>query len=113
MLSKIDASDSNLRQLGISPKQRRMVQAFLQSKAHNPASAEVFGVLKQMKESFESSLKESQTEEADAKKAYGQLKDAKNAELQAASDQVDTKSAQMAEAVERLAQSKQDLKDTS
>lgn len=112
-LSSIDASDAKLRQMGIPPKQRRMVQAFLQSKSHNPASAEVFGVLKQMKESFESSLKESQTEEADAVKAYKQLKGAKSAELQAAQDQVDAKSAQMAEAVERLAQSKQDLKDTT
>merc|ERR1719460_229829 len=96
-LSMIDASDAKLRQMGIPPKQRRMVQAFLQSKTHNPASAEVFGVLKQMKESFESSLKETQTEEADAVKAHGQLKAAKNAELQAATDQVDSKSAQLAE----------------
>merc|ERR1719265_1738190 len=66
-----------------------------------------------MKESFESSLKDTQSEESDAQKAYKQLKDAKNAEIQAANDQVDAKGAQMAESVERLAQSKQDLKDTS
>merc|ERR1719262_1006657 len=32
-LSKVDASDARLRQLGIPPKERRLVQAFLQSKA--------------------------------------------------------------------------------
>jgi len=47
--------------------QREKVQSFLQNKA--PASAEILGILKQMKDDFENSLKESATEEKAAQKA--------------------------------------------
>merc|ERR1719261_141903 len=92
-------------------------QSFLhigdKDKLQAPASAEVFGVLKQMKESFETSLKDSQADEADAAKAYDEMKAAKDAEIASGKDVIDSKSKQAAENVEMLAQAKIDLKDTS
>merc|ERR1719160_1718943 len=65
-----------------------------------------------MKDDFEASLKESAAEEKTAQKAYNELKAAKDAELQTATEQLDAKEAQAAEAAENLAQSKTDLKNT-
>merc|ERR1719386_203244 len=91
------------------------LSSFLQTGSHinAPASSEVFGVLKQMKESFETSLKDSQTDEADAQKAFDDMKAAKDGELQSARDMIDSKSKQSAETVEKLAQAKADLEDTT
>merc|ERR1719399_245578 len=90
-------------------------ESFLQTGSHvkAPASSEVFGVLKQMKESFETSLKDSQTDESDAQKAFDDMKAAKDGELQSARDMIDSKSKQSAETVEKLAQAKADLEDTT
>merc|ERR1719313_3126530 len=76
-------------------------------------SAEIFGILQQMKESFETNLAASQKEEANNVKAYQDLKAAKEAELSANKDQSETKSSQLGEAQESKASSKQDLLDTS
>merc|ERR1719420_490836 len=94
---------------------RNQAESFLQtgSTVKAPASSEVFGVLKQMKESFETSLKDSQTDEADAQKAYDDMKAAKDGELSSARDMIDSKSKQSAETVEKLAQAKADLEDTT
>merc|ERR1719217_107741 len=91
------------------------VESFLQtgSRVKAPASSEVFGVLKQMKESFETSLKDAQTDEADAAKAYDEMKAAKDGELASLTNMIDSKSKQSAETVEKLAQAKADLEDTT
>merc|ERR1719393_193938 len=90
-------------------------ESFLQTGAHikAPASSEVFGVLKQMKESFETSLKDAQTDESDAQSAYDDMKAAKDGELKSLSDMIESKSKQSAETVEKLAQAKADLEDTT
>jgi hypothetical protein len=94
--------------------QRDRVQIFLQtsSKTQAPASAEIIGILKQMKDDFENSLKQAAQEEKTALKAYEELKAAKDSELQTATDQLDAKEAQAAETVENLAEAKTDLKNT-
>jgi len=90
-------------------------ESFLQtgSNVKAPASSEVFGVLKQMKESFETSLKDAQTDEADAQSAYDEMKAAKDGELSSLRNMIDSKSKQAAETVEKLAQAKADLEDTT
>jgi len=95
-------------------RQRRQVQSFLQTKVHTeaPASSEILGILKQMKDDFEANLKESGAEEKAAAKAFVELKTAKKAEINAAQQQSDAKEAQRANAFEKLAESKTDLKDT-
>merc|ERR1719375_290149 len=75
----------------LSEKQRRIVMNLLQEHSHasTPASGEIFGVLKQMKESFETNLANSQKEETQAEAEYEQLKAAKTSEIAAANGQKD------------------------
>merc|ERR1719311_1144237 len=66
--------------------------AFLQQApsagSYAPRSGEIFGMLKQMKETFETNLANSKTEEATTAKAFAEMKAAKESELQAASDKL-------------------------
>jgi predicted nucleic acid-binding Zn-ribbon protein len=107
-----------------SPAQRKAVAAFVQApsdffdaeptfkQSFAPQSGAIFGILKQMKETFESNLSSSQKEEMQSQQAYDDLKAAKEAEIKAGSDQSDTKTQELADTDEKLAQSKQDLDDT-
>merc|ERR1719262_76046 len=108
----------------LTPTQKRLVAAFVQSpedyfdaeptfkQSYAPASGQIFGILKQMKETFESNLSNSQKEELASQKAYEDLKAAKEAEIAAGQEQVDTKTQELATTDEKLAMSKQDIEDT-
>merc|ERR1740127_169732 len=101
-----------------------MVDAFVQApedyfdaeptfkQSYAPASGEIFGILKQMKETFESNLSASQKEEMANQKAYEDLKAAKEAEIKAGQDQIDSKTQELADTDEKNAQAKQDIEDT-
>jgi hypothetical protein len=93
---------------GIPISQRQTIKSFLQGTSHAPSS-EIFGILKSMKESFEINLKDSQDDEKAAVQAYTELKAGKDDEIAAATTQRDTKEAQAADTVEKLAQAKEDL----
>merc|ERR1712224_1171691 len=77
-----------------------------------PQSGEIFGILKQMKETFESNLSASQKEEMTNQKAYEDLKAAKEAEIAAGQEQIDTKTQELADTDEKNAQAKEDIEDT-
>lgn len=107
----------------ITPTERKVLTSFMQggdyfdakptfSQAYAPQSSEIFGILKQMKETFESNLSSEQKEEMAAQETFANLKKAKEAEIKAGQDSVDAKSEQLATADETLAQSKEDLEDT-
>merc|ERR1719359_1851941 len=96
---------------GVTPEQRERINDFLQTRNRAPSS-EIFGILKSMKESFEINLKDSQDDEKAALKAYTDLKAGKDDEIAAATTQRDTKEAQAADTVEKLAQAKEDLEST-
>jgi len=108
----------------ITPSARKTIGAFVQSpedffdaeptfkQSYAPASGEIFGILKQMKETFETNLSSSQKEEMANQKAYEDLKSAKEAEIQAGQAQVDTKTQELATTDEKNAQAKQDIEDT-
>jgi len=96
----------------ITPHQRKVVQAFLQTQTAQPQSGEIFGILKAMKESFETNLAQSQKEEMENAAAFEDLKKAKEQEVKAGRDQADTKTQELASTDENNAQSKQDLEDT-
>jgi len=108
----------------ISPVQRKAVAAFVQSpedyfgsepsmqQQQQPQSGEIFGILKQMKESFETNLGQSQKEETENQSAYEDLKAAKEEEITAGQSQIDTKTLGLSTTDEKNAQSKQDLEDT-
>merc|ERR1719316_1303537 len=80
--------------------------------SYAPQSGEIFGILKQMKETFESNLSNSQKEELANQKSYEDLKAAKEEEIAAGQEQIDTKTQELATTDEKLAMSKQDLEDT-
>jgi len=108
----------------ITPAQRRVMHAFIQApgdyfdaeptfkQSYAPQSGEIFGILKQMKETFETNLSASQKEEMENQKAYEDLKVAKEEEIKAGQEQVDTKTQELADTDQHLAQAKQDLEDT-
>merc|ERR1719355_580445 len=99
----------------ISPDQKRTLTAFVQPagfQSYAPQSGAIFGILKQMKETFETNLENSQKEEMQSQAAYEDLKAAKTAEIKAGSDQKDTKTQELADTDSKNAQAKQDLEDT-
>jgi len=104
------------KQFALSSKQSDAVTAFLQQPAgfqsYAPQSGQIFGILKQMKETFESNLSTSQKEELAAQDAYDQLKTAKLAEIAASKKQVETKTVELAETDEKCATAKEDLETT-
>jgi len=64
-----------------------------------------------MKESFETNLANSQKEETQAQKDYEELKAAKETEIAAGTDLIDTKTSELAAADEKNAASKESLED--
>merc|ERR1719454_372215 len=103
----------------ITPRQRRALASFVQgeqlaphNQAYAPQSGEIFGILKQMKETFESNLSGSQKEELAAQATFKDLKKAKEEEIQAGQDSLEAKEQQLASTDETLAQSKEDREDT-
>jgi len=65
-----------------------------------------------MLETFEANLSQSQKEEMENQKAYEDLKAAKEAEIAAGQEQIDKKTAELADTDEKNAQAKEDLEDT-
>merc|ERR1719267_168327 len=108
----------------ITPSQKKAVAAFVQApgdyfdaeptfkQSYAPQSGEIFGILKQMKETFEDNLSNSQTEELQNQKAYEELKAAKTDEIKAGQDQIDAKTDELASTDEKNANAKEDLEDT-
>merc|ERR1711953_1606533 len=94
--------------------ERRALASFVQSpedyfdaaptfkQSYAPQSGEIFGILKQMKETFESNLSASQKEEMANQKAYEDLKAAKEAEIKAGQDQIDSKTQELADTDEKM-----------
>merc|ERR1719400_102165 len=80
--------------------------------SYAPQSGEIFGILKQMQETFESNLSASQKEEIANQKAYQDLKAAKEEEIAAGQAQIDSKTEELADTDAKNAQSKEDLEDT-
>merc|ERR1719261_456045 len=105
----------------ITPHQRKVIESFVQSpedyfdaqptfrqsaKQSAPASGEIFGILKQMKETFETNLASSQKEEMENQKAYEDLKAAKEEEILAGKTQT------LAMTDAKNADAKEDKEDT-
>merc|ERR1719155_84267 len=108
----------------LTHSERKAVSAFIQAPAdyfdaeptfkqsYAPQSGAIFGILKQMKETFESNLSNSQKEEMANQKAYEDLKAAKEEEIAAGQAQIDSKTAELADTDEKNAQAKEDVADT-
>jgi len=115
-----------LLQGSITPKQRRAVLALQLQQEPNtymggnegalkeqyaPASGEIFGILRQMLDTFKLNLSDSQKIEMENQQTYQGMKAAKEDEIAAGQGSVEQKKTQLAEADETNAQSKQDLED--
>merc|ERR1712125_211309 len=108
----------------LTHSERKAANAFIQApedyfdasptfkQSYAPQSGEIFGILRQMKETFEANLSDAQKEEMANQKAYEELKAAKEAEIQAGQDQIDKKTQELADTDEKLAQAKEDIEDT-
>merc|ERR1719389_767459 len=96
----------------LTPKQQKKMHAFVQSSHKAPASGEIFGMLQQMKESFETNLANAQKEENESQADYESLKAAKEQEIAAGTELADTKTQELASTDEKNAQSKESLEDT-
>merc|ERR1712226_1643235 len=115
---------SNLLQGVLTHAERKMATAFAQApedyfdaeptfkQSYAPQSGEIFGILRQMKETFENNLSASQKEEMANQKAYEDLKAAKETEIAAGQAQIDSKTQELADTDEKLAQAKEDIEDT-
>merc|ERR1719265_939336 len=99
----------------LSPRQHEVVMSFLQGGnsvmslrkggVKAPSSA-IFGILKQMKEEFETNIPKAEAEEKEAVAIFNELKASKTQEIKAGEDLVETKTVQMADAKEKNAKSK-------
>jgi len=108
----------------LTHKERHVISSFVQSpedyfdssptfkQSYAPQSGQIFGILSQMKETFEANLSSSQKEELANQKAYEDLKKAKEEEIKAGQDQLDAKTSELASADEKRAQAKEDIADT-
>jgi chromosome segregation ATPase len=79
------------------------------SGSYAPASGQIFGILKQMKEEFESNLAKMQEEEKTAQTDFAELKTAKSAEIAGNKKMTKDKTAELADTEDALAKAKEDL----
>merc|ERR1719316_484631 len=100
----------------LSNAQQRVVAAFLQSPEdglfETAPSSEIFGILNQMKETFETNLANSQKEEKTNAASYEDLKAAKEDEIAAGQKMLEEKKSELASTDEKNAQAAEDLDDT-
>merc|ERR1719428_1851923 len=81
-------------------------------KYYQSASGEIFGILKQMKESFEANLNSAQIEETADNKEFEEMKAAKTAEIAATEASLDEKKTLLGTASFNKAKADQDEEDT-
>merc|ERR1719156_431406 len=105
-----------LRRANLTPDQKGKVESFLQQPAgfqsYAPASGQIFGILKQMKETFETNLSQSQKDELQAAEDFASLKAAKTEEMEKAQAMVDSKTQELADTCEKNEAAKQNKVDT-
>jgi len=113
-ISGVMKKHHSLLQGKITPHQRREIfaLALVQAPSYTPASGEIFGILNQMKETFESNLAATQKEALGDQKQYEDLKSAKEDEVSAITSSIEEKKVTLAGADEKNAQAKEDLTDT-
>lgn len=80
--------------------------------SYNSRSGGIVGMLGAMKDKFEKDMGEAKKEEDAAQAAFERLKSAKEAEIQAATESSEEKTAQLADTNDQVAQDKVDVQDT-
>lgn len=101
--------------LNMMPSERRMLNDFLQApgyKSYNSQSGQIFGILKNMKDTFESNLSDTQKEEQSRQSLFEQLKASKEEQIALGQAQANKKTEQQAEADNNNSEAKQQREDT-
>merc|ERR1719453_69764 len=93
-------------------KQLMQIDQVPGGKYYQSASGEIFGILKQMKESFEENLNSAQVEETADNKEFGEMKSAKTSEIAATEASLDEKTQLEGQASFNKAKADQDTEDT-
>merc|ERR1719281_1035767 len=97
-------------------QQHSAVMSFVQqpvaAKSYSSQSGAIFGILKQMKETFETNLADQTKDESHATEEFGSMKSAKTKEMAAAKDNIDSNKAELAATKQQLSDDKTDLSDT-
>jgi len=98
--------------------EQKVVTSFIQAQpssdgSYTPASGQIFGILSQMKETFETNLAATQKDENANQGLFEAVKSAKDAEIAAGQKQIDTKTEELATTDEKNAEAKQTVKDTT
>jgi len=106
-----------LRKLSVANAQivdmdRQALVSFLSGSEDAPASAEIVGILKQMKDEMEKDLAEVQAAEAEAAQNYEELMAAKKAEVESLTMAIEEKMTRVGELGVEIATMKNDLEDT-
>jgi len=94
-----------------SHRASRVLALIEQPKSYNARSGEIFGILKEMKETFEKNISEAQKEEAGSVKAHEELQAEKKVEISKAKERIVAKTTQLSDTEVALVQAKADLKD--
>merc|ERR1719163_1948152 len=100
----------------MSSVDRNLLASFLSEGSgttYVPQSAEIVGILKQMKDEMEADLKKAEEDEAVAKANYEALVAAKKAEIEARTKEIEDKLERLANIGVELAEMKNDLEDTT
>merc|ERR1719281_1034084 len=93
-------------------KQLMQLEEVPGGKYYQSASGEIFGILKQMKESFEENLNSAQIQETADNKAFDDLKTAKTSEIAATESSLGEKNEALGSASFKKAKADQDAEDT-
>mmetsp|Transcript_15449 Transcript_15449/g.28592 ORF Transcript_15449/g.28592 Transcript_15449/m.28592 type:complete len:695 (-) Transcript_15449:83-2167(-) len=107
----------------LTHSQKRAFNSFIQDsdyfdaeptfkQSYAPESGAIFGILQQMKETFESNLSTAQKDELAAQKAFTELKAAKEDEIASNAAVIDKKTMELATTNEKNAQASEDMDDT-
>jgi hypothetical protein len=86
-----------------------LLQQPVAAQSYAPQSGAIFGILKQMKETFETNLETGKQEESKAVSDYQNLKSTKEAQVKGAKDKIFTKTEELAKAKENAVIAKSDL----
>jgi len=102
----------------LTSTEQKVVTSFIQAQpssdgSYAPASGQIFGILSQMKETFETNLAATQKDENANQGLFEAVKSAKDAEISAGQKQIDTKTEELATTDEKNAEAKQTVKDTT
>lgn len=96
--------------------QRRIVEAFLQQpntfQSYAPQSSQIFGILKQMLDTFRTDLSSAQKEELRDSKVFENYKEAQTETLKALNASLETTTGHRGDAQQEMVDAKEQLKDT-